>query len=524
MPPLFSDHVISGSYWRSLRYFNLYRLVLASLLVLVGIRFGGLDSGFSVGDSRLFRIVSVIYLMACIVGTVWLLRLARRFNWHLSMVVVTDTVFLLSLMHVSGGLGSGLGVLLLVSLAAAGLVGQGRLVLSYAAFASLGLLSQQTYQGLSSEFEGAAFFRAGLFSLAFFATAISARLLARRVTASEDLAKRRGKDLNRQLKVTTRVISLLDDGVLVVSPGGQILQANPRARTFLTPGVPDSDGVNAAWPELAREYAAWQSGRVSTAVELRHGSAGTVLSVRFLPVDSSAGGDTLIYLQDVGQQREMAQQLKLAALGRLTANIAHEIRNPLSAIRHAAELLVEDERDKSGKRLLEIVLDNTQRLDGIVSDVLELGRRDRVIRKPVDLAEFLPGFIQQFEVAQQISPGIVVAEKPEGIIQFDTTHLHQVLWNLLTNAIRYASGQPGSIVIHVVQVATKRGISINVTDDGPGIPESQIAQLFEPFVTTHEQGSGLGLFVARELCEANSASLEYCSSPVGACFVVRGES
>lgn len=513
------DTVISESYWRSLRYFNVYRLIIALMLALVGVQGGDWDTGSIVGGTRFFTFVSLAYLVACAVAVVSLWQTTRCFNLHLSLIVAIDTVFLLTMMHAMGGLRSGLGVLLLISLAAAGLVGHGRLVLSYAAFASLGLLLQQAYQGLLSEFEGVAFFRAGLFSLAFFATAISARLLARRVLSSEELAQRRGRDLSRQLKLTNRVIAMLDDGVLVVSPYGQILQANPRARDLLSLDEPALGALAATWPELAEEFLAWQCGSVAHLAALRFGPSGPVLSVRFLPVDFP-GGDSLIFLQDLGHQRELAQRMKLAALGRLTANIAHEIRNPLSAIRHATELLAEDVHDRSGARLLRIVLDNTQRLDGIVTDVLELGRRDRVERKPIKLAEFLPLFVQQFEVAQKISPGRISIRSSPAVIQFDTTHLHQVLWNLLGNAMRYASSRPGAVVL---EVAPNGEPALSIVDDGPGIPEEQRAQLFEPFVTTHAHGSGLGLFIARELCEANGASLEYRPGDVGACFVVRGE-
>jgi two-component system, NtrC family, sensor histidine kinase PilS len=513
------DPIISESYWRSFRYFNVYRLIIALLLALVGLKGGALDADQLTGGDWLYAASSVSYVLICAAALLVLWQTRRRFHLYLSLTIGIDTIFLLTMLHASGGLRSGLGVLLLVSLAAAGLVGQGRLVLSYAAFATIGLLLQQTYQGLLSEFDDGGFFRAGLFSLGFFATAISARLLARRVLTSEELAQRRGRDLSRQLKLTNHVIAMLDDGVLAVSPSGQILQANPRARAFLSIGESKLGSLGSVWPELGEEFLAWQTGGLAHLGALRFGSSGLVLSVRFLPVDV-AGGDSLIFLQDLGRQRELAQRLKLAALGRLTANIAHEIRNPLSSIRHATELLAEENHDRSDRRLLQIILDNTQRLDGIVTDVLELGRRDRVERKAIKLAEFLPGFVQQFEVAQKIESGRITIKSASSTLLFDVTHLHQVLWNLVANAIRYASVRPGAVTLE----ATLEEVPLlSVRDDGPGVPEDRRAQLFEPFVTTHAQGSGLGLFIARELCEANGATLEYRPCEGGACFVVRGE-
>ena len=119
------------------------------------------------------------------------------------------------------------------------------------------------------------------------------------------------------------------------------------------------------------------------------------LRARFVPTESSER-DVLVFLEDVGRLQEQAQQLKLAALGRLTANIAHEIRNPLSAISHAGELMLEERRGEMFERLLRIVLDNTQRLERIVSDVLELGRRDRAYRELIQLKESLPLFVQEY--------------------------------------------------------------------------------------------------------------------------------
>ena len=512
----------SEVFWRSLRYFNFYRLFIACFLVLIGSQVARINSDFSVADVRTFRISSFFYLFACIASIAWLRQKRAQFNLQLSVLVLVDVVALLVMMHASGGVRSGLGVLLLVSLAAAGLVGQGRMVLFFASLATLGLLFEQFYFGLRNDFDGAgpAFFQAGLFSLAFFATAISARLLARRVLASEELARRRGKDLSRQLRLTTRVIAMLDDGVLVVSPSGDVVQASPRAREFLSLGSEEGSSLSIVWPELAHFYVNWTKGEPDRSLEMRFAPTGVVLSIRFLPVDAS-GGDSLILLQDVGLQRNLAQRMKLAALGRLTANIAHEIRNPLSSIRHATELLVEDVSDRSSQRLLQIVLDNTQRLDRIVCDVLELGRRDKVQRNLIVLLDFLPIFVQQFEASQKINQSVIVLQPIHGALLFDVTHLHQVLWNLLVNAVRYASGRAGSIVLCS---SCEPVPTICVIDDGPGVSSENVLELFEPFVTTHAQGNGLGLFVARELCEANGASLMYEVNPSGACFVLRGDS
>ena len=224
----------------------------------------------------------------------------------------------------------------------------------------------------------------------------------------------------------------------------------------------------------------------------------------------------------MGRLQEQARQLKLAALGRLTANIAHEIRNPLSAINHAGELLSEECSDQTTKRLLRIVLDNTQRVERIVSDVLELGRRDRAYREQIDLRLALPILVEEYTLKEKMDAGVVQCEfLGLAKLHFDRSHFHQVLWNLLGNALRHSQGKPGSIRIKAGD-AGDGWVELHVIDDGKGIDDSLREQIFEPFFTTHSRGTGLGLYIARELCEANGARLELIDSGSGTDFQISG--
>jgi two-component system sensor histidine kinase PilS (NtrC family) len=231
----------------------------------------------------------------------------------------------------------------------------------------------------------------------------------------------------------------------------------------------------------------------------------------------------LVFLEDTGRLQEQARQLKLAALGRLTANIAHEIRNPLSAINHAGELLQEECVDHTSARLLRIVLDNTKRVERIVSDVLELGRRDRAHRERIDLRQTLPILIEEYTVKENVVSGVVRFEFSGAMTMFfDRSHFHQVVWNLLGNALRYSKGLEGSVLLRV-QDGTRAGwVDFHVIDDGDGVDESHREQIFEPFFTTHNRGTGLGLYIARELCDANGAQLELLSCQPGADFCISG--
>jgi two-component system sensor histidine kinase PilS (NtrC family) len=235
------------------------------------------------------------------------------------------------------------------------------------------------------------------------------------------------------------------------------------------------------------------------------------VAARFRTVSEEQNVGVVIFLEDLSRIQRQAQQMKLASLGRLTANIAHEIRNPLSAINHAAELLIEDTSEASGAmRLLQIIHDNTQRLDRMVQDVLRLNRRDRALRETFSVVDYLRTFVGQFAEIEKVPDGVIVIEAEiEPIVTFDRSHLNQIMWNLCRNALRYCLRKKGSIILGVRPAARAGSVELSVKDDGPGVADALRGNLFEPFFTTASSGTGLGLYIAREICEANGARLEY---------------
>jgi two-component system sensor histidine kinase PilS (NtrC family) len=229
------------------------------------------------------------------------------------------------------------------------------------------------------------------------------------------------------------------------------------------------------------------------------------------------GGHSVLFVEDTTRAREQAQQLKLAALGRLTANIAHEIRNPLAAISHASELLEEEKRSNARTRLTRIIQDNTRRLDQLVSDVLQLNRRDRMAAGPIRMHPWLREFLTEFVANEStLAERFAVDVAADAWIEFDREHLRQVMWNLLRNAVRYAGPESGAVRIALRGYGGR--IELSVIDNGPGVPAARQGQLFEPFFTTEAKGTGLGLYLARELCAANRATLEYVNDGPGAHF------
>ena len=246
------------------------------------------------------------------------------------------------------------------------------------------------------------------------------------------------------------------------------------------------------------------------------------LQVHFVPIGGGNPSPAVVFIEDVGRMRAQAQQMKLVALGRLTASIAHEIRNPLSSIGHASELLDEDGgMDEADKRLLSIIRGNVFRIDRIVQEVLYLNRRDRAQPEALDAAAYMQGFAAEFCIGDRVPEETIdVQVRTTQRLLFDRQHLDQVLWNIVRNAWRYCSKRPGSIRIVVWPAAAPGRLLIDVHDDGPGVPAPTQAHLFEPFFTTETQGTGLGLYIARELCEGNGARLEYVDNPAGGQFRV----
>jgi two-component system sensor histidine kinase PilS (NtrC family) len=252
----------------------------------------------------------------------------------------------------------------------------------------------------------------------------------------------------------------------------------------------------------------------------REGEPGYPARVRFVAIERNAENGAVIFLEDMRRVRAEAQQIKLAALGRLTANIAHEVRNPLSAISYAAELLQEEPGDARSRRLLQIVLDNIHRINQIVQDVMQLNRRDRAQPEVFDLAAILRSFSEEFDLAERHAGVMLLEGLMAGEVSFDRGHFRQVLWNLCRNALRYGRKLPGSLAL---KMGVENGrVMLVVQDDGPGISVEHQGKLFEPFFTTAQEGTGLGLYIAKELCEANGARLEYHVNEerMGACFCI----
>jgi two-component system sensor histidine kinase PilS (NtrC family) len=390
-------------------------------------------------------------------------------------------------------------------------------MLFYAAVASIAVLMEQAYWILVEDHATANFLQPGLLSIGFFATALITNQLAQRVITNERVARQRGADLANQLRINQLVIQDVQDGVMVVDTNGLVRLRNPQVSVLVGRSAPELDQIERYSEELARHLAHWRSASGAALVNMHFPESGKLARVRFVAAGVSGSSLALVFLEDLSKQQEQAQQLKLAALGRLTASIAHEIRNPLSAITHASDLLEEEGRNDSTERLVRIIRENARRLDRMVTDVMQLSRRDRIQPEPIALCTHLSAFMDEFTRNEQLPRECFAVEvATDAKVQFDRTHLNQVLWNLMKNAWRHCRKAPSSVRIALASRGNR--VELHVLDDGAGVPRELQTQLFEPFFTTFSSGTGLGLYIARELCTANGASLDYVDRGPGADF------
>lgn len=508
--------------WRTLVVFSAYRVVLA--LGLSG-AYAFLNAFFQLGTLQPGLAVTtlVTYAVAAVLLVVPALIREPRISLQVTAAVLVDVLAIVVLMHTSGGIRSGIGVSLLISLAAAGLITRGRLVFFHSAVAAIAILVEQAFQMWRFDAPASDFVQSGLTSMALFATAGLGWTLARYARTSETIAQQRTIDLANMSQINELVIRDMQDGFLVVDPEGTIRQSNPRAVQLLGPLPQGRRPLLAEYsPEIARLMESWRRGPEVTYAPFRTPRSASELAVHFVPIGGGETPPTVVFVEDVGRLRAQAQQMKLVALGRLTASIAHEIRNPLSSINHAAELLAETEHAQAGDdRLVTIIRDNVHRLDRIVQEVLYLNRRDRAQPETIEARPFLEQFTADFCANEGVpADGVQLEIRTTQRLSFDRQHLHQVLWNLLRNAWRHGLKLRGSVRVTLLPAEAPGMLALEVADDGKGVAPDLQPHLFEPFFTTEAQGTGLGLYIARELCEGNGARIEYCEGGPGCRFRV----
>ena len=505
-----------------IRVYNYYRvlvglgLLAATAQTLVGNRFGEMDF-------TAFYLVAGSYTLINLVSAVVLQLLPQRvFKSDLPAfgLVLFDIFVLTALTYFSGGVSSGLGVLVLVSVAIGSILVTGRLANLLPAMASIAILYEEFYLSLSMP-ELHDFFQAGILGALYFTAALSIQRISRRVRMNDLRALTQAAELADLERVNRQIVQRMRTGIVLVDHQNRIRMANQSALALM--GQMQEEG-SAELPEaLLGHLLDWRKDthlRISP-FHIRRDTP--EVRVAFSAVRSDdADGDVTIFLEDTGEIQQQAQQLKLAALGRLSASIAHEIRNPLGAVSHAAQLLSESQNLDSGDaRLTDIIHSHCQRMNSVIENVLELSRRKPTTPVKLSLNDFLHEFRMGFVDAVTDAVIEIDVEPRDTEVRIDNSQLSQALTALVENGIRYsreAGKEPYVRLEGGVDPRTERPF-LNVIDRGPGVAAAQLPNLFEPFFTTDTSGTGLGLYLARELCEANQARLNYYPRAAGgSCF------
>jgi len=507
--------------WRALHYLNLYRVALSMLFIVVSLL--ELSPGpVGLFDPGLFQLTAMLYFAFGIASGFTIHRCWPAFDVQLIGQVTVDIVAVTLMMHTSGGVISGFGMLLVVAVAAGSLVAPGRVAILFAALAALAVLGQQLYSTTQALLPGPNYPHAGMLGIACFAAAALAFFSARRIRASEALAAKREVDLANLAQLSEHIVQRMQSGILAVDADERIRLVNESAQRLLGVRRPLAGRrIGAVIPGVAELLQRWRVDRGRSTYLYRSEDVHLEVMVSFAGLGQDASDGVLMFLEDSSAMTQRAQQLKLASLGRLTASIAHEIRNPLAAISHAGQLLAESSALTEGdRRLTRIIRDNSQRMNHVVENVLQVSRRKPPAPESFELEPWLEAFVEEYARSTATDRArIRTSVEPDGLrVRVDPSQLHQVLWNLCENGLRHANGAEPALELRAGVHRESARPYLEVVDNGAGIPAETAEQIFEPFFTTETNGTGLGLYIARELCESNQASLAHIPTGSGCCF------
>ena len=507
--------------WRILGLLNLYRILVPTALLAVATASG--LRALSISSPRVFYGATLAYLVFGLLNGIAVRRRLATERTQLALQASVDLVVLLLILVACDGVKSGLGSLFLVPVGALAFLLPMNRGLFLAAIAALALLVSTIAEQLNGRADTSAYATAGVLGAMLFLAAAAASFVANRMRESEDLVRQKDIDLANLAELSQYIVQHLRESLLVVDGDDRIRLINESAARILgeTRARPN-ELLGEVSPRLLYALSTWRrhalGGEPPPTFVAADGAR--VIQPHFAPLGSGSGGPTLIFLEDTSAMAERVQQSKLAALGRLSASIAHEIRNPVGAMSHAGQLLAEGaELGPEERRLTTIIRTNAERVSTIINNVLQLSRREATRPERLPLAAWIDDFLREFLETMQVASDALRVGVPDPAtdgptleVRFDPGHLRQVVWNLCDNALKY--GVDG-IELTYGRLAPNARPFLEVADRGPGIEPQAADRIFEPFFTGRQGGTGLGLFIARELSQLNRAVLLYEARPGG---------
>jgi len=511
------SEIDQGNKPRLLRIYISYRLLL-SVLFLALTHFQLASDYLGTSNQQLFSLTIVLYSIISVGTAVIFYRQRwRPSETALFAMLLIDTIAITSMMHASDSSDGSLGYLLMVTVAASGIFQRGVLALALAAIASFILISISLTAFFSGTGTQAEVISSGIFSTLLFAIAMVFIFLAKRLSLAQQLALTESRIALQLQRLNDLVINKMRTGILVFDRDYRIEQLNERASMLL--GQTDDSRLLArddsltALPELVSYHQDWLANPRLQLANYRAPGSNIPLQISFSEVKGEGQHDCIMFLEDARTISQHAQQLKNNSLGQLTASIAHEIRNPLGAISHAAQLLDESQLEPRDHSLVEVVLRHAKRVNRLVQNIMQLSRQTTPDIIIVDIHEACKQSKAQIEESAEFNQPVILLNPPKQklIAPFDASQLQQVLTNLLTNALRHSQKATGEAWASI-EFALQEDLSlpsIKIFDQGSGVSEEDCEKIFEPFYTTEKSGTGLGLYIARGLCEINFATLSY---------------
>ena len=498
--------------------FNIYRAVLAFIFILIV--FVDVNTPLQgIQQPDLLRWSLGFYTLS--IGlTIWLQVTSKLNSILIFYTFFIDIILLMSIMIATGGVQSGFGTLVVVDIAACSILLSRRNSIFLAALACSIIVYWEIFSSFTHT-QTEQYVRAALIGLSCFATAILMQYIVSRAKKSQAIALKHKKLVTDLTLINNSIVERIRTGIVVCSKKGEIRTINVAARTLLN--FKKGEYLTYLPSELHTLFNQWLKHTSSHSEVFKSQAQSIELQVNFTQLKDNQANDILIFIEDLTHIQQQAQQLKLASLGQFTAAIAHEIRNPLGAISHATQLLAESEHiDGSDARLLEITQTHCLRMNDIIENILQLSRRSQSQPYVIDLIEWLNTICDEFTQYNHKDLSDIQIQincEDDLSIRVDQSQMKQVMHNLMQNGLRYSQQKTGNakLTINAGLIKDQQPF-VEVIDFGKGIEPDEAHRLFEPFYTTDHNGTGLGLYISKELCESNQANIEIITPHVGGCF------
>lgn len=507
--------------WRLLSIINLVRLLAGGLLIGI-FKLAGSSSGWGSIHPDLFFWSAIALLVSSVIFGL-IIRGERLSQDKVALFgSISDSLLFCLLMHASGPASQGIGVMLLMSVCAAALILNRQMAMFSSALAFIFLLSQNIIAEMGAISHAADYSSIGLLGASLLLSSWAIQSLGERYRLAERLALERGVDIANLSQLNDYVVQRLREGVMVVDGQGKTRLMNLSAARMLD--VSDSK-EQATLAELSPQIHARWKNAVDRPYE-HHNESLTLdglsrIVPSFIPLGHRRDDGMLIFLEDTSILQERVQQTKLAALGRLSASIAHEIRNPLAAISHAEQLLSESESLEGEDRYFTgLIKRHVARVNEIVENVLSLSRASTGKPEEIELREWIIDFVIEYMQLNELGSNQIHYHFPkdedEIVVPFAKSQLRQIIENIFDNAISHSGMVASELRIKILVAKHKTGRwGLVISDNGKGFREEDINEIFEPFHSGNSQSSGLGLYISRELASLNRANLSASNSSEG---------